>query len=129
MTVVACEPSPRIQGKLVAKQKVYASEVEASPRIQGKHFLTRLITRSSRKSESLPLRGLGLNILLDGDPQAGCPAILVLTGNPMVTRPFILSPVSHRREATHYCKNRWDYVLPTGFEPARGHSHAPQALP
>ena len=62
MTVVACEPSPRIQGKLVAKQKVYASEVEPSPRIQGK-LLTRLNTRSSRKSDSLcvfPSRGLGL---------------------------------------------------------------------
>lgn len=61
---------------------------------------------------SLPLRGLGLNILLDGDPQAGCPAILVLTGNPMVTRPFLLSPVSHRREVKHHHKNRWAYVSP-----------------
>ena len=64
--------------------ELYINQALSHPRVHGENFLTRLNTWSSRKNDSLyvfPLRGLGLNILLDGDPQAGCPAILVLTGN------------------------------------------------
>ena len=39
----------------------------------------------------------GSSVPLDGDPQASCPAFLVLTGNAKAVHPFILSPVSHRR--------------------------------
>ena len=40
------------------------------------------------------LRGLGLNILSDGDPQAGYPAILVLTGNRSYPSVYALSHLS-----------------------------------
>ena len=44
-----------------------------------------------------PLHGLGLNILLDGDPQAGYPAILVLTDNQSRLSVFTLSRLSQAR--------------------------------
>ena len=39
-------------------------------------------------------RGLGLNILSDGDPQAGCPAIPVLMGNRSHPTAYTLSRLS-----------------------------------
>ena len=44
-----------------------------------KQLSRRAITAYQRKL-AIPYAG-GSNILPDGDPQAGCPAILVLTGN------------------------------------------------
>ena len=46
---------------------------------------------------SHPLRGVGLNILSDGDPQAGYPAILVLTGDRSRLSVFTLSYLSQAR--------------------------------
>ena len=47
--------------------------VEPSPCVRGVRFLARLNNQSSREIHSLctfPLRGLGLSVSLDGDPQA-----------------------------------------------------------
>ena len=62
---------------------------------------------------SHPLRGVGLNILLDGDPQAGCPAILVLTGNRSYPPVYALSHLSQARGIAKKL-----YAVYTGLEPA-----------
>ena len=58
--------------------ELYIIKRRAIPMCVGKTGSLFVKTPSPR---SHPLRGVGLNILLDGDPQASYLAILVLTGN------------------------------------------------
>ena len=59
------------------------------------------------------LPGLGLSVSLDGDPQTGCPAILVLTGNRSRPPVFALSRLSQARGIAKKL-----YAVYTGVEPA-----------
>ena len=94
---------PRVYGENPGRTQNDRCIAESSPRVRGKYLLTRLNAPPTYISHSLYAMD-ELRILLNGDPQAGYPTLLVLTGNTKATRPFRLttSPVSHRRGiATH----------------------------
>ena len=80
------------------------------PRVCRKNGLP--IRQNFESKEPSP-RGVGLNILLDGDPQAGYPAILVLTDSRCHLSVFTLSRLSQARGIAKKL-----YAVYTGVEPA-----------
>ena len=64
---------PHVYGENFVVTICSPSGLEPFPRVRGVRFLARLNNQSSREIHSLctfPLRGLGLSVSLDGDPQA-----------------------------------------------------------